>query len=335
MKTLNHHQPTKKIHIAFSDISTSHAGLLKSLVKIDQCELRYYDKREKPIFDFIEEFKPSIFLYGDQDQENETFLSACNEIKNKTGLVLFTNNVIKNKYIDLNPDLVCSTREQPASEMIRKNMERQGVKFKVLDDYGYVEDNSKRITDEKFNSDICYHFSVLENNKLTHKLYEYDVANPQTRHEYYLYLNALDKISKNHRLKIVGNSGRTLPIPQYLGKIKEDRILTFLNSSKICLDLFGGNVLHQAINGIFSLCYDENDLFPTIDIKNIDAQLKEIINDPSFRKDTVKKAQEKVFNTKNTSYHRLLEIFNLVKSNTILTNGIKEKIEETKCSLGL
>ncbi len=303
----------QRLTIASSKLHPRYGNLLKSCLRI--FDLRIYDG-SVPIFDFIDEVKPDVFFL-DKAFITDVVRMACNEISGQTKLALFSDDVPES----MNFHLLCTQKQ--VSDVFLKNLNNIGIDAHCIKEYGYIHDFWNSESDENLASDVGYYFSQKESDAMNQQLN----TNPDM---FYSYLKLINEISEVGKLKIVGNNG-TLPIPQFLGTVKEKQIYPFLNSSKICLDIFGQNVLDLDANGIFTLSFLKNKLFPTLDMKSTSSQILYYLDNEELRKKTAKEAQKKIVKS-DMCYHRLLEIFDKLEAKSY-QDAVRDKIKEIQCKL--
>lgn len=109
-----------------------------------------------------------------------------------------------------------------------------------------------------------------------------------------------------HNFKVCGPV--KLPCAEYLGRLKQEDIMSFLRSTKVNIDYDNTLMLDCAANKIFTLSNHPNPLFPSF--KN-DTELVKLLEDfvPSekARRNVCKKAYKHVIN-KHTYFQRVVEI---------------------------
>ena len=302
-----------QLKIASSKLHPRYGNLLKSCSKV--FDLRIYDG-SIPIFDFLDQVKPDVFFL-DRVYVTDVVRMACNEIAGKTKIALFSDDVPEG----MDFHLLCTTKQ--VGDVYLKNLNNIGIDAHCINDYGYVQDFWDQADNENFSSDVGYYFSQKESETMNKQI----STNPDML---YSYLKILNEISEVGKLKIVGNH-KTLPIPQFLGMIDEKQIFPFLNSSKICLDVFGQNVLDQAVNGVFTLSFVKNKLFPTVDMKSTSSQIAYYLDNNDLREKTAKEAQKKIIKN-DMCYHRLSEIFDKLGAKSH-QDTVSKKIKEIQCKL--
>jgi len=292
-------------------------GIIKSATNIfDQSFL--WNPEKQNFFDSLDSFSPDI-LFCDVDNVNNAIISACNNFTNLKKIVLFSNRPINS----LRSDLICA--EPSISATMKRNLERNGSTLFYLSDYADISNLSNEKKEEQFKSDFSYYFSAEEKAQVEKSM----AASAEKFSSLLAYLKSLSEIGK---LKITGAS--KLPVPEHLGYLPPDRVISFLKSSKISLDICGGNLFNQAANGIFTVSTTDNYLFPTIKInKDAKDKIKELLENPETRDKITKEAQEKVFRN-DTSYQRLSTILDKIGLNEFAQKS-KNKIKEIKCELEL
>lgn len=280
----------------FTPLSYKYDGIIRASVEVFE-KVTIWEPKKKPIFDVFSEAKPDI-VCCDIKYINSTFVQACNEYPG-IRIVLFADGVPKG----FEPDLVCSSPS--LSPLMRKHLEKGDHKTVYLADSANVITYHDADADKKLECDIAFwsHGSTA--------------AAPIQKIELF---SALSKIG---RLKIIGQS--KIPLPQYLGRIKESNVVPFLKASKIAIDWGSENILDQAANGIFTISNVPNSLFPTIDPENLEKQIKSYLKNDKARHKKAKQAQKSVLTT-DTCWHRLAEITESL-SLTNETDSIHKKIK--------
>lgn len=210
-----------------------------------------------------------------------------------TKVILFGNYIDHN----LQPDLVCLSDN--VSDIIKKNLINENV--------AYIKDFcNPYLTNSYYFTNNINEMSCVINNNL-----EFDNK-----------LSILIKIAKIAKIKIYGNC--KIPMPEYLGKLNTNDILSLYKSSNIVLDFDSNNLMDLAFHRIFTLTTVENDIFPTFKLDNIIEQYHKFKSNKN-RNRVINSAYDIVKN--ETVLHRLKDI--LTKINIChLIETIDTKLNE-------
>lgn len=287
------------------NLDARYNGIINASTKVFD-KVLLWNPKEKPIFDTFDEIKPDVVFCSIEDV-NRTFMMACNEYKD-IKIVLFGEGIPQK----LNPDVVCA--KPSTSRLIRKHIEDGDNKTLYVKSYADVCKFWNQDTDEIFNSDVSFYSNhTLEDT--TEKI------------------GLLASLSGFCKVKIAGPV--RIPLPEYLGTIKTERVIPFINSSKIAIDWDGRNLLDFAANGVFTMTTVENKLFPAlqknrpIDSVKIEGWLKDSSGKARIKK--ARQAQKAVLN-EDTCFHRLADILFALNLPTMAEDSLKE-LDKIKCTV--
>jgi len=264
--------------IISTPLSDRYDGIINASAEVfDKVVL--WEPHAKPMFDLFDEVKPDV-VYCDIKYVTKSFMSACKQYED-VKLVLFAEGIPR----DFEPDLVCA---QPnLSPMLKKHLELGGHKVEYIHDYADIIMYWTGEADDTIASDIAF------------------VSNGDMASSPVQKIELFSTVGRLGQLKIAGSS--RIPIPQYIGTIKDDRIVSFLKSTKIAIDWNGENLLTCAANGIFTMSTIPNDLFPHITVDNAAEIIPKTLKNGKFMRRTSRKAQQQVLRS-GTCYHRLMQI---------------------------
>lgn len=287
------------MNVFFTPIADRYTGIALASVEIFD-SVTIWEPKSKPIFDVFSECQPDI-VCCDIKYINSTFIQACNE-HSGIKIILFADGVPKH----FKPDIVCCPPS--LSTLMRKHLEKGDHKTLYLSDCADVITYWHGEADKALECDIAFWSNGWIEEAPIQKIELF---------------SALAQIG---RLKIVGKS--KIPIPNYLGNIGMNKVVSFLKSSKIAIDWNAENILNQAANRIFTISTVPNSLFPVIDSDNLEKQITSYLKNDKARRKKAKKAQKEVLST-DTCWNRLREITEALCL-TNETNSINQKIEELK-----
>lgn len=261
--------------IVTTDIHPRYAGLMLAAREVVGDEsIKHWEPQHKPIFDMLAEVEPDV-LCCDIKYVDSPFVRACAESDVKP--VLFNEGIPQN----FNPAVVVA--KPSTSPVIRKHIEGPGHKTIYMKDYANV---------------CAYWGGERENNMACDIGYVSLDADPERVQNR---VKAIAQLVSHGIVRIVGDV--RMPLPQFLGTIRHDRIATLMKSSTIFLDFDSEWILDVAANGAFALSATPNKLFPTLS----DNAVKGFLQDDKKRHKIARKAQRLVLDA-DTSYHRLTEL---------------------------
>lgn len=235
--------------------------------------------------------RPDILFIDNSFVNNYTQL-ILNKYRN-TKVVLFGNYIDH----DLKPDLICVSDN--VSEIIKKHLAGENVAY-IKDFCNPYLSNSMYFT-STVNDIAC----VTNSNK------GFDEK-----------INVFCKISKITNIKLYGEY--SIPLPEYLGKINANDILSLYKSSNLVLDFGENNLMDMAFHKILLLTTIENDIFPVFNINSLMEQYSKLTNRKNRTK-VINNAYEIVKD--NTVLHRLKLICELLSEEDLLET-IDTKIAE-------
>lgn len=285
------------MNVIFTPINDRYSGIPLAAAQVFE-QVTVWEPTRKPIFDVFEESNPDM-VCCDIKYVNSTFVEACNEYKD-IKIVLFAEGVPK----DFNPHVVCSIPN--LSSLLKKHLEAGDHETIYIPDCANVLTHWKGEADNKLECDVAFWSNGNSGEQPIQKL------------------ELFSALSHICRIKIAGMD--KIPLPQFLGGISTDKVISFLKSSKIAIDWNGDNLLNQAANGIFTLSTIPNSLFPSVDLDNLEKQVTSFLRNSKARKKKAKQAQRNVLN-KDTCFHRLAQITEALSLEDH-TKAINDKIEE-------
>lgn len=234
---------------------------------------------QKPVYDMLAETGPDYLLLLDSRMSNSV-IEAVQEFN--VNVIIYGVSVPKplEKYtkLVLIPDIV--------PKAIANNVEGNSlILHKAANLAQYRGGHYK----ESMDSDVA-HVTVYENGIPTEVMRQVGGLIP-----------LLD-----YKLRVCGPD--RLQCAEYLGKLGQEQILTFLKSTKVNIDYNNTFMLDCAANKVFTITNHPNQLFPSF---SSDSELVKLLGDfvpnEKARRNVCKKAYKKVINN-HTYFQRVIEI---------------------------
>lgn len=276
--------------IATTPLDQRYLGIQLAAESLDIDFVRW-NPMTRPVYDFLDEEKPDI-VFCDIKFITKLFIRAFNEY-NSVQTVLFGSGIPDGFRVNT----ICA--KPNTSKVIRKHIESNEHSTLYLKDYANICSIFNGEYDQRLSCDIGY------------------ISNPTDPESMSKKINILSDLSKIATTRIVGET--RIPLPNYLGTIKTERISSFLKSSKIVLDYHGDILLDAAANGCFVLSTSVNTLYPNL----FESKVEDFIKNDKARRKISNKAQKEILNG-NTCYHRLVEILESLKQNDLVIDTNKK-----------
>ena len=266
------------MRVISTPLKERYTGVMKAAAKVFDV-VGLWNPRTKPIFDLFDEIKPDL-VFCDIQYVDEAFMRACNEYTD-IKIVLFSEALPR----DFNPTVVCAIPS--LSGLMKKHLEAGANEVLYIHDSADVITFWNQEVSQNLESDIAYWSRGSMASKPLQKM------------------QLFSELSDYGKLKIIGPT--KIPLPNYLGTIKEANVMEFLRASKIAIDWNGENILDQAANGIFTISTIANNLFPVTDNESLKEQISSFLGNDRARRKKAKQAQKDVLSS-STCYHRLKSI---------------------------
>jgi len=229
----------------------------------------FWEKGSKPTLDMLEEIQPDIVILHDYEVDETAVIGA--QDYSQTKFVVVGHNFRD----DFKPALVCVDKETENANPIMVCRPAAN-----LAKYCSGKKLEEHASDLFFLSDFDTSGSIIPN-----------------------ILTTLDK----HRIRVVGDF--PIPIPQYVGRDNLATINNLIASTKIAIDFTGKHHLDYAINKVFCLSSEENDVVTSFGLEDYESQVFKYLDVEKLRSKEVKKAYKKVLDTSATYFHRAEELF--------------------------
>ena len=285
--------------IVTTQLHPRYLGLQLAASKVlDHENIIMWQPNSTPIFDVLDEIKPDV-VFCDIKFVNSTFMRAFSEYSHvKT--VLFNEAVPH----DLVPDAVVA--KPSTSPVIRKHIESD--KWNTV----YCKDSA----------DICsYWGGQVEENLACDIGYLSVGTDPEKLKNKMIWISEILKKDPGV-LRVLGSA--RMPLPQYLGTIKENKVSSFLKSAKIILDYDEDVMLNGAANGACVFSTVPNRLFPSVDSSSIEGLLK------GKKRDKIARKAQKLVLAQDTCYHRFAEVMEAIGAKDEAQEALKQ-LEELTC----
>lgn len=266
-----------------------------------QLNASLWQPKRKPVFDMMEEKKPT-YLFCTLQDITPIILDAVEEYRVR--IVLFENGIPTTLSNIGQPFLLCYGDD--ISEIALKNLDSsKSIQISKAANYAQYK-NGKANNQDK--SDVFY----LSQQHVERSPFAIDILNTA--------------IKSGYQFKSVGD--HPLPLPQYLGKANIYSIGNLIASAKVCIDFNGHSVYDIAVNNSVAISTFRTPFFESFTtVEEFKERLDKLVRSPKLVRKLSKVAKPVVLE-KHTYYHRLKDIGHFINEQEIvdMCNLVLERI---------